>query len=106
MHAFISWWRHLHAQGQIYLTFFSFFFPQIKVNKSVLMEGPHKDSKTEPNNQPEEQKFLPVEVSDHKFENFIIHRWKFPHNVLQHLQSFNMVHYFCKHGSTLRKSDS
>lgn len=36
----------------------------------------------------------PVEVSDDIFENVIVHRRKFPHYFLQHLQSLIMIYNF------------
>lgn len=41
-----------------------------------------------------EAEALPVEVIDDIFENFIVHRRKFSHNFLKHLQSFVMVYDF------------
>ncbi len=41
-----------------------------------------------------EAEALPVEVSDDIFENFIVHRMKFSHYFLQHLQSLIMIYNF------------
>lgn len=39
---------------------------------------------------------VPVQVGDDVFKHFVVHLWKFPHNLLQYLQSLYVVHDFCR----------